>query len=358
MTDQDLQEVRALRSQLDRPRPGALDRARARAFAGDSARPDRRRRAWLVPVLAVGVAVAVTAVGVVAVVSPRSLSAPPPGPATAPPTQPSPSPSPAAPTLAQVIDELAALAEAGPAAAPIRPDQFVRSTLRFRQEGAWYTDDMWLRPQGMVIVRVRHRFPDGHTEDNNFGDFVGQQQREFDDGGASLHRPTPGWLAALNTDPARLGAVLAKDPACPPGGCDGPELDRIVWNEINDLVRQTDVVMTPQLRAALLRVLGHLSNVAPVLRTVDGHRYWGIGMFSQDGDYRDDLLVDPATGRIVGDARFVLGIRVLPSGCPAAGKRSSACQQALATPIFTPAPHPERPDSVSLWSTSVDDDTE
>jgi hypothetical protein len=259
--------------------------------------------------------------------------------------------------VAEVIDELVGRAAAGPPAAPIRPDQFVRSTLRFQQEGKWYTDDMWLRPQGMIIVRVEHHFPDGHTEANNFGSFVTEQQRQFDDDGANVRRPTPGWLAALDTDPDALRDVLGADPACPPGGCRKSGLDRIVWLQIGDLVRQTDVVMTPRLRAAMLRVLGAISNAAPLRVTIDGHGYWAIGLTSEDGTYRDAYLVDPATGRISGDTRFGLKTMVVPTACATFGKRGKACQQALEDPTYLPEPHPDRPQGASLWSTRVDNDT-
>jgi hypothetical protein len=358
MTDQDLLQVRALRAHLDRPRPGALDRARARAVAGDPARPRRRVRARLLPVLAVGAAVAVTAVGVVAVITPRGRPTPAPtvAPATVAPSL-SVSPSPTAPTLAQVIDDLAARAAAGPPAGPIRPDQYVRSTLRFQQEGKWYTDDMWLRPQGMIIVRVQHHFPDGHTEDNNFGSFVTSQQREFDDHGANMRRPTPTWLAALDTDTDALRDALGADPACPPGGCDKDGLDRIVWIQVGDLVRQTDVVMTPRLRAAMLRVLGAISNAAPQQVTIEGRRYWAISLTSEDATYRDAFLVDPTTGRIAGDTRFMLKTMIMPTACATMGKRGEACKRALENPEYIFEPHPDRPAGVSLWSTRVDNDT-
>ncbi len=104
--------------------------------------------------------------------------------------------------------------------------------------------------------------------------------------------PTPQWIAALPKDPEALYRKLKKD--APRNGRGETEL----------LVYARDALQTGLLpadvRARLYQALGHLDDLEISDRTANLDGRTGIAYGSDDGEFREEIIVDPRTGAYIG----------------------------------------------------------
>lgn len=123
----------------------------------------------------------------------------------------------------------------------------------------------------------------------------------------SWQDPTPAFLAALPRDSSALLARLRAD--APDNGRGDMEL--MVYAA--DLLRTG--LVPADLRAALYRALATLPDIDMVDRaaTLDGQVGVALGM--QDGQFRQDIIIDPATGAFIGEREVALeDIDEVPAG--------------------------------------------
>ena len=115
----------------------------------------------------------------------------------------------------------------------------------------------------------------------------------------SWQDPTPSFLAALPRDPAQLYERLQAD--APDNGRGNAEL----------LVYAADALRTglvpADLRAALYQTLTHLDGVDLVdnAANLDGRIGTAIGI--DDGQFRQDIIIDPSTGAFIGEREVLTG---------------------------------------------------
>jgi hypothetical protein len=302
MTDRDLDVVRAIRAHLDPAPEGLLERARTRVVTLDTAAapaPNGRSRWAGVAVPAAAIAVALTVVAVVASVT----AVPAPGPPASGVASPSVTATPDPATAAEVIEKLAQVAAAGPPPPVVRPGQQVHLVYESQRGpgGAFLRDDLWFDPNGAILVRFMRTRPDGSTEQGELGESSGLERQRFAEQGPSPEHPTPAWLASLPTDPARLWQVLKQCPSseCAAGGGEPGVVDL----RLKRMVRISDVLIPPAQRAGLVRVLASLPDPGVDSVTVRGRTLWAVSHAADSpSPGRPALLVDPATGRIVGAA--------------------------------------------------------
>jgi len=109
----------------------------------------------------------------------------------------------------------------------------------------------------------------------------------------SWQRPTPEFLAGLPRDPAQLFARLKADA---PGNKRG---DAEVLVLAADTLRSG--LIPADLRAALYRALGRLPGleITEQVANLDGRKGTAYGV--NDGDIRQEIIVDPTTGEFIGE---------------------------------------------------------
>lgn len=212
-----------------------------------------------------------------------------------------------APTPPQTVAVLHALAEAaahGPAAVQVRPGQYIfvhhdgwaagfQATVEGNgappQEGRIERQirEMWFDPQGMVTMSVT----DGQV---NLGADPSAERGAFERQGPSLNWSTPEWLASLPTDPAQLRAELRE--LTGDGGA--WSTDHALWSTLQELYLRADLVLSPEVRAALLLSFTGLRGLTSSDLTVDGRRL--VAVRHTERGTGDEILFDPATGQAVG----------------------------------------------------------
>ncbi|MEV4416981.1 hypothetical protein [Catellatospora sp. NPDC049609] len=154
--------------------------------------------------------------------------------------------------------------------------------------------ELWLDPQGMIPVKLldgeRDLFdgPKGRPDDT----FERDDLRE---NGPSLRRPTPEWLAQLPAgDPAALLARLRADVA----GNEKWTADHLVWDAMGELYLHADLLLSPALRAGLLRAVQGMDGLTAGEVVIDGVRL--VSIRQTEGRSATEILFDPVTGWAVG----------------------------------------------------------
>jgi len=311
-TAPDLRLVRAVAADIAGesadPSPEAVARIWSRvALVPDRTRSGRRLRWVVVPV---GVAVAAVLLAMSVLLQSRPSLGPNIGaPSTQPSTEPSitfsPSPEPsvrvttagtigAALPVGQVIDELVARS------ASVEPISLTDGQLLYvRIEAADVTpsgtvitrlNEQWLDPNGLRALKIILDGRDLSEPDPRDGSTFSPPPP----GVPSLNEPNPQWLADLTTDPAELYDMFA---AINAGGRLGGEA--YVLKELAYLMLRSDPLLPPAQRAALFGVLGLIDGLTATELDVAGWRLYRLQQ--PDGPLSPvDLLVDPATGRVVG----------------------------------------------------------
>lgn len=127
--------------------------------------------------------------------------------------------------------------------------------------------------------------------------------------GGTWSSPTPEVLANLPRDPAALRERLYADAAG-----QGTSADVGAFVSVVDLLRTG--IVPADLRAALYRVLATIPGVEVTSRAASVGTASGVA-FGQDdapNGTRQEIVVDPATGALVGERRVVVTDGVLPAG--------------------------------------------
>jgi hypothetical protein len=228
-----------------------------------------------------------------------------------------------APAPPETVDALKALADAaarGPAAVEVRPGRYI-----FVRHDGWAASlpavndengaqegtierqirELWFDPAGMIMVSGT----DGKAD---LGADPGAARAAFKERGAGLMYPTREWLAALPTDPERLRGRL-RDLTGDGGAW---STDHALWSSLQEFYLSTDLLLAPELRAALLRSFTGLRGLTSSEVTVDGRRL--VAVRHTERDNGDEILFDPATGAAVGRRSVMLSLDVTVSAPPEA----------------------------------------
>lgn len=338
MNDKDLIALHRFRSALDKPDPDALARARSRVSGALGVAAVRHRPRWrlvAVPVAAAAL-VGATVLVVTSALPPAARTGPEP---LASATSPSPSPSPSPPSTRPVIEQLALLAERAPVPPQPRSDQLiVHRETQYDEVGA-HKSDRWLDPNGAIILRWRGVEEVGHVDESDPREmqrFVAQARAEMAKVGPGLFYPTWTELSTHTTDPAALLRELTTGQ---------PHNAGDVVQIIGGISPHIDALAPPRLKAGLLRVLNLLDGVSAELVTApDGSQVWAIGA-AQGPAMRREVLVDAATGLVVGDRDVHLIDYVYPSGGP--------CFTCTPRPKASLVPIPPKVSVTHMWRVSL-----
>ena len=147
-------------------------------------------------------------------------------------------------------------------------------------------NEQWLDPNGLRALNIVLDGQDLSSPDP----WDGSRYTPPPPGPPSLTAPTPQWLAELTTDPVELYQMFA---ALNGGGQRG---ESYIVKELSYFMRLGDPLLPPALRAALFGVLGQIDGLVATEVDVSGWRLYGL----HQPDDPIELLVDPATGRAVG----------------------------------------------------------
>jgi hypothetical protein len=244
--------------------------------------------------------------------------------------------APAPPETVAALNALAGAAARGPAAAAVRPGQYIfvlhdgwAASFQANAAGAGNAEggtgtappeatldegvierqvrEIWFDPQGMIAMSIT----DGRTE---LGADPASGRAAYRENGADLTRPTPGWLAGLPTDPDQLRATL-RDLTGDGGAW---STDHALWSTLQELYLNCDLLMTPELRAALLRSFTGLRGLTSSEVTIGGRRLVAVRHTEQASG--DEILFDAATGAAVGRRSVTLSSDLTVSSAPGAPK--------------------------------------
>jgi hypothetical protein len=116
-----------------------------------------------------------------------------------------------------------------------------------------------------------------------------------------LANPTPAFLASLPTDPGQLASVLRTEAAK-----DGSDIDAMIFKRVSALATTADALLSPELRSALYRVLATLPGAERVPGQVDLAGRTGVAIARNSDGKRLELIIDPATSRMLGYRMTVL----------------------------------------------------
>ncbi|MDS0134591.1 MULTISPECIES: CU044_5270 family protein [unclassified Amycolatopsis] len=323
-------EIDLLRSVLDTPPPDdlGLARMRARALRSMQAPPAPRHRKRVVLVAASVTLVA--GLGIAIAVQPTGGDTP----STALPTGGGPAPAPlvGADTPAQeaLITLAAHTGDLRPLA--VRPGQFVYSHTRGQAvtgipvgaagEAQVVTETetrTWFAADGLRTVRMEMAM------NLNAHPSTDEDARKLAAGGRSLPRPhtqvypnpnggpkeqlpisqptAPGvdhptlsWVAGLPTDPERLLAVFR----AAAGTSTKHDSDYLTFKTAASFAARADALLTPAVRAALYRAIALLPGIERVAGQVDVTGRAGVAIGRNAEGFRSELILDPATSRVIG----------------------------------------------------------
>ncbi|GAA4676762.1 hypothetical protein GCM10023263_09710 [Phytohabitans rumicis] len=198
------------------------------------------------------------------------------------------------------LNALADKAAAGAAGATVQPGQYIYVkhdgwAASFEIANATPGEDetglikpqpreLWFDPQGMV------------AQEQAGGGAPAQsvQPESTASTGPSFAHPTPEWVASLPTDPDELRAKLRGEM----GDEDAWSTDHQVWSAMQEFYASSDLLLSPQVRAGLLRAFTGLRGITSSEVQVDGRRL--VAVRHTERESGDEILFDPATGHAVG----------------------------------------------------------
>lgn len=146
----------------------------------------------------------------------------------------------------------------------------------------------------VVVSRTVARTADGKVVRR--GGDAWQHDLPAEDLPASWQTPSPAFLAALPRDPAALRRRLYEDSK---GQGNSPDGEAVVF--VADILRSG--IVPADLRAALFRVLRTVPgvDVTSGVATIDGRTGVGIGRVESHDGVRQEVVIDPATGELIGE---------------------------------------------------------
>jgi hypothetical protein len=283
----------------------AMVAERAREGRRATAHPRRRSARWLVPVGAAAT-VAALAIGATALFS---QVADPAGTTAAPSTGAGGTPTPAsarppaavelsegllaAGTPVPIEDVLAELVAAGQLVEPVELTDgqliYVRTVNWAQPDARPQLHETWTDPESSAQFQLLKI--DGRVEETAASGDLKPPDLEF----YRLLRPQG--LTELPTDPEELLHWLREQTS------PGPQVtSRYVIKELGQRLQLMDPVLTPEVRVALYQALAVLDGVSAHEIDDDGRRLVALRRHQEGGvgDLADELLVDPATGAVVG----------------------------------------------------------
>jgi hypothetical protein len=341
MTETDeLLALRAFRADLDEPPPGALDRIQARAFEpAPAVRLSTGRRLTLAAVAASVVAVAV----VVSLVAGR-------GTPPKPPANPTPSP-----TVSAIIEHLAQIAAAEPPGLALSPNDVIEFTNTVYDPTAKPQVKTTHLLMSVVGPHLINPTIPGDSEIHTLADLAAFEAQYLADM-ASAGRPpnpsdmTPEWIAGLNPDPVALRRAILAAAGGIKGGmcvsCQSPaELNQLLFELVDVMVRDGgDAMLTPPLRAGLLRILGEIPGVVADQELAIGRPVVALSLNAATGFGIRQIYVDPTTGHMIGDGGRLTGHRADPSSCTVQMLRGLGTSQPTAGPcVWVTYPPSQQP---------------
>ncbi|GHJ49475.1 hypothetical protein Cs7R123_68170 [Catellatospora sp. TT07R-123] len=172
---------------------------------------------------------------------------------------------------------------------------------------------VWLDPAGMITLKLLAGDRDLDAGSRSNAEAERAQERQLlAEHGPSLAQPTPQWLASLPTDPAQLLARLRAETEVGKAWT----VDHQLWDNLSQFYSECDILLSPQLRAALLRAFTGMDGLTAGEVYLDGTRLIAIRQTDQDTGY--EILFDPVTAWAVG-RRTVVGPGTVALTAPDSG---------------------------------------
>lgn len=183
-----------------------------------------------------------------------------------------------------------------------------------KQRESWIPVD----GKGAIVIReiggIKYTFftPGDETALRDAGiELPTNQKNEFTTpgSGGNFQQPTLKFLESLPTDPAKLLARIRKD-----SEGQGPSADAEALVYIADLLRESDAMVSPELRAALFEAAALIPGIdrVPGQVTLDGQTGVAIGRMEPTNGERQEIIIDPKTSRVLGE-RSVLAAQAKPT---------------------------------------------
>ena len=176
-----------------------------------------------------------------------------------------------------------------------RADEWVRrSTYTGRHQ--WVTGS----EEEAASLGIKVEQPDPKIEKAACGDFAGSHQScDFE---GSWGDPTPAWIAGLPTDPKALYERLKQDA---PHNFRSDHLAGAFGRGDNELVVYArdalrSGLLPAAVRANLYRALGYIDNLGVSDRAVNLDGRTGVALSTDNGEVREEIIIDPATGNYIG----------------------------------------------------------
>jgi hypothetical protein len=123
---------------------------------------------------------------------------------------------------------------------------------------------------------------------------IARQREYLRQSGPGLRMPTPQWLASLPTDTGELLKLLRLET----GDHEKWTVDHLLWDAMAQLYSSCELLLTPTIRAALLRSFTGLSGLSVRHVSIDGQQL--VAIRQTDGKNGNEIIFDPQTGRAVG----------------------------------------------------------
>ncbi len=293
MTDPDLLAVRRLAPE---PTDESVSRSWYRITQMEAKRHRPSRLPWLRPALAAFAVVVLAAASITVVrVGPGALW-----------------PVASTPEAIDTLHALANAAASGPTAPQLTEGQLVlvkseglagacsptTCTLEPELREVWYDPALAMLPRKILAGETQLR----PSDRDNLPEDIAKVQDILARQGPSLRWPTPQWLAGLPTDSHELLAQLRRDM----GDHENWTVDHQLWDAMGELYLSGAILMSPPLRAALLRSFTGMSGLSVRHITVDARQL--VAIRQTDGDSGNEIIFDPQSGLAVGRGNSFAGV--------------------------------------------------
>jgi hypothetical protein len=187
------------------------------------------------------------------------------------------------------------------AATPVQLPPGAVLLIRRTYPGYWH--EIWVDPEGMVVLRIESSGLVGYQPGTDPGQ-IAADRAAFAQQGPSLDRPSPAYVATLPTDPSGLLALLTELGR----SGSGQHRDDLIFKEGISLMATIEPLLSAEQRAALLAAfaLAPGATVDHSPRRYAGHDVYLVEQTTSVGV--SGFIVDSGTGRLVGDYAGVGGL--------------------------------------------------